>query len=88
MTITDSIKTAIEEGQCLRGWISNAYTQKEFLLGDLARRCRAFPEYAAETATFTHSASKRIAKARRKLKKAGPLSPYAADLTSIVERFE
>jgi hypothetical protein len=88
MTIVDSIKADIEEGQRLRGWITNAYAQIEFLLGDLTLRCRAFPDYVAETATFTHSARGRIEKVRRMLRKPGPLSPYAANLTSIIERFE
>jgi hypothetical protein len=29
------METDIEDGQTLRGWITNAYPQIEFLLGDL-----------------------------------------------------
>jgi len=88
MPIKESYKADIEEGQRLRGWIANAYAQIEFLLGDLILRCRAFPEYEAETATFTHSVDKRVGKVRRMLQKAGRLEPFAAELTSIVDRFE
>jgi hypothetical protein len=60
MSIKESLRADIEEGQRLRGWITNAYAQIEFLLGDLILRCREFPEYAGDTATFTHSAPKRV----------------------------
>jgi hypothetical protein len=88
MQINESFKTDIEEGQRLRGWITNAYAQIEFLLGDLILRCRAFPEYRLETASFTHSAPKRARQVRRMLQKAGALNPFAAELTSILDRFE
>jgi hypothetical protein len=82
------INDDIEEGQRLRGWIANAYAQIEFLLGDLILRCRAFPEYAAETASFTHSGAKRARRVGRMLQKAGALKPFAAELTLIIDRFE
>jgi hypothetical protein len=88
MPIKESFEADIEEGQRLRGWITNAYAQIEFLLGDLILRCRAFPEYKLETASFTHSAPKRARQVRRMLQKAGPLNPFAAELTSIIDRFE
>ncbi len=88
MPIKESFKADIEEGQRLRGWISNAYAQIEFLLGDLILRCRTFPEYACDTATFTHSTPKRVGKVRRMLQNAGPLDPFATELTSIIDRFE
>ena len=88
MPIDESIKADIEEGQRLRGWITNGYAQIEFLLGDLILRCRAFPEYRAETATFTHSAVKRARQVRRMLQKEGCLKPFAAELTLIIDRFE
>jgi hypothetical protein len=88
MPIKESFVTDIEEGPRLRGWITNAYAQIEFLLGDLILRCRAFPEYGAETATFTHSAPKRARQVRRMLQKSGVLEPFAAELTSIIDRFE
>ncbi|WP_157235008.1 hypothetical protein [Methylosinus sp. LW4] len=88
MSIKDSFEADIEEGQRLRGWIANAYAQIEFLLGDLILRCRAFPEYEAETATFSHSAPKRVRQVRRMLEKAGALDAFAVDLTSIIDRFE
>jgi hypothetical protein len=88
MPINESFEADIEEGQRLRGWITNAYAQIEFLLGDLILRCRAFPEYGTETASFTHSAPKRARQVRRMLQKAGALKPFAAELTSIIVRFE
>ena len=88
MTIKASIMADIEEGQRLRGWITNAYAQIEFLLGDLILRCRAFPEYDADTAAFTHSAPKRVRLVRQMLEKTGALSRFAVELTSIVDRFE
>ncbi len=87
-SISPSIMADIEEGQNLRGWIANAYAQIEYLLGDLIFRCRAFPEYTDETATFPHGAPKRVKKIRQIIRKSGPLSPYAAALNSIMERFE
>jgi len=84
----ESFKADIEEGQRLRGWITNAYAQIEFLLGDLILRCREFPEYAVETATFTHSAPKRVRQVRQMLEKQGALTPFAPELTSIIDRFE
>jgi hypothetical protein len=88
MPINESFKKDIEEGQRLRGWIANAYAQIEFLLGDLLLRCREFPEYAAETASFTHSAPKRVRQVRKMLEKEGRLTSFAAELTSIIDRFE
>jgi len=88
MPIKESYEADIEEGQRLRGWIANAYAQIEFLLGDLILRCRAFPEYEVETGSFTHSAVKRVRQVRRMLQKAGRLEPFAAELTSIIDRFE
>jgi hypothetical protein len=88
MSINESVKKDIEEGQRLRGWIANAYAQIEFLLGDLLLRCREFPEYAAETASFTHSAPKRVRQVRKMLEKEGRLTSFAAELMSIIDRFE
>jgi hypothetical protein len=86
--INESFITHIEDGQRLRGWIANAYAQIEFLLGDLILRCRAFPEYKTETASFTHSAVECARRVRRMLQKGGCLEPFAAELTSIIDRFE
>ena len=72
MPIPESFEAFIEEGQRLRGWITNAYAQIEFQLGDLILRCKGSP-YKIETATFTHSATKRASKVRNMAQKAGPL---------------
>ena len=88
MPINESFITHIEDGQRLRGWITNAYAQIEFLLGDLILRCRTFSEYEAETATLTHSAVKRARQVRRMLQKEGCLRLFATELTSILDRFE
>jgi hypothetical protein len=88
MPSLESVEVFMDEGQRLRGWITNAYAQIEFLVGDLILRCRRFSEYEIEIATFTHSATKRASKVRNMARKAGPLSPLAVDLLSIVDRFE
>jgi len=81
------IRAIIEEGMHLRGWISNAYAQVEYLLGDLIMQCRAYPIYAEQTATFTHSATKRVAKVRTMLNLGGPLAPYAARVGEMLDAF-
>lgn len=78
----------IEEATHHRGWISNSYAQVEYLLGDLIMRCRQFPEYAEQTATFTHSAPKRVAKVRSMLNVDGPLTPYVAEMNEALDAFE
>lgn len=89
MLISEAFKADIQEGQRFRGWIANAYAQIEFLLGDLIVRCREFPEYDTDTKKkLTHSAAKRVRLVRSILEKPGPLSPFAAELISIVDRFE
>jgi hypothetical protein len=82
------IVAIIEEATHHRGWISNSYAQIEFLLGDLIMRCRLFPEYADQTATFTHSAPKRVAKVRAMLNVDGPLTPYTAAISEVLDPFE
>ena len=78
----------IEEGQRLRGWITNSYAQIEFLLGDLILRCRVFSEYADCTATLPHGAPDRVKRVRRILAVQGPISVFANDLNSIIDHFE
>lgn len=78
----------IEEATRHRGWISNSYAQVEYLLGDLIIRCRQFPQYAEQTATFTHSAPKRVAKVRSMLNVDGPLTPYVAEISEALDAFE
>lgn len=78
----------IEQATLERGWISNSYAQVEYLLGDLILRCRQFPEYATQTATFTHSASKRVRKVRAILNIDGPLNPYIEQITNILDAFD
>ncbi len=78
----------IEEGTHQRGWISNSYAQIEYLLGDLIIRCRAFPEYAEQTAIFTHSAPKRVKKVRSMLEIEGALTPYATEIVQVLDAFE
>ncbi len=83
MDVPEHFKADIDEGQRLRGWIANAYAQIEYLLDDLILRCRAFPEYDTETSNkLTRSTAKRVRRVRSMLARAGPLSPFAADLTA------
>lgn len=82
------IIAAIEEATHHRGWISNSYAQVEFLLGDLIIRSREFPEYAKQTATFTHSSIKRVTKVRLMLDIDGPLTPHKASILAILDAFE
>jgi hypothetical protein len=82
-------KANIDEGQRLRGWIANAYSQIEFLLDDLIVRCRLFPEYELETKKkLTNSAPERVRRVRNMLQMDGRLSPFTIELTSIIDRFE
>ena len=78
----------IEEGQRLRGWITNSYAQIEFLLGDLILRCRVYSEYSDCTASLPHGAPDRVKRVRRMLAVPGPISLFADDLTGIIDRFE
>lgn len=82
------IVAIIEEATHHRGWISNSYAQVEFLLGDLIMRCRQFPEYAAQTATFTHSSPKRVAKVRAMLAIDGPLTAHHGEISEVLDAFE
>jgi hypothetical protein len=77
----------IEEATHQRGWISNSYAQVEYLLGDLIIRCRQFPQYAEQTATFTHSAPKRVTKVRSMLNVDGPLTPYVTEISEVLDAF-
>lgn len=78
----------IEVATAHRGWISNSYAQVEYLLGNLIVRCRQFEQYAEQTATVTHSATRRVAKVRAMLGVNGPLGPHAEGLTQILDAFE
>lgn len=78
----------LEEATHHRGWISNSYAQVEFLLGNLIIRCRQFPQYAEQTATFTHSAPKRVAKVRSMLNVDGPLTSYETEINEVLDAFE
>lgn len=82
------IEAIIEEATHHRGWISNSYAQVEYLLGDLIIRCRQFPEYEDQTATFTHSSPKRVAKVRLMLNVDGPLTPYTGEISEVLDAFE
>ena len=88
MPISETFKADIEEGQRLRGWITNAYAQIEYLLGDLILRCREFPQYAEATCVFSHSAKKRAHSVKLMLDMPGPLSHFSVELTSVIKRFE
>ena len=78
----------IEEGQRLRGWITNSYAQIEFLLGDLILRCRSFHQYELHTKTMPHGGSSRVKKVKSILKINGPLSPFAGRLQTLLQRFD
>lgn len=78
----------IEDMTRLRGWIANSYAQIEYLLGDLIIRARSWPEYEAQTATFTHKATKRVSKVRAMAALDGPLSEFADALIAILDRFD
>lgn len=78
----------IEEGQRLRGWITNAYAQIEFLLGDLILRCTSMPEYRHLPQTLPHGATDRIKRVRCILNSPGPLEPFATSLQALLAEFE
>jgi hypothetical protein len=84
----DEMKPLIEEMQRLRGWIANSYAQVEYLLGDMIIRAREWPVYDAQTKVFTHKVTKRISKVREMLELDGPFTPFAKELTAIIDRFD
>ena len=77
-----------DEGQRLRGWITNSYAQIEFLLGDLIVRCREFSEYQLHTGTLPYGGSGRVKKVRLILKKNGPLDRFTDRLLTVINRFD
>lgn len=87
-TPPDWIKDAVEEGQRLRGWITNGYAQIEFLLGDLILRCREFPDYAEKVASIPYGGKDRAKRVLSLLSSPGPLDFYAAELSNVILAFD
>ena len=79
---------SIEEGQRLRGWISNGYAQVEYLLGDIITQAAEMPEYEVTRARLPHRLEKRIAKVREILEIEGIFSAYRDEISSIIAGFE
>lgn len=84
----DWVKEKIEDGQRLRGWITNSYAQVEFLLGDLIIRCRQFPEYSKHTASIPYGGADRAKKVAAILRNSGPLDLFADELSNLLIAFE
>ena len=78
----------IEEGQRLRGWITNSYAQIEFMLGDFILRCAQFAEYAEHTKTLPHGAPDRVKRVRAIVNKNGPAARFSNELKQILDQFE
>jgi hypothetical protein len=85
--IEEWIQDAIHQSTYLRGKISNAYAQVEFLLGDLIMRCRDMDEYKSVPGGFPHGAPDRVKRVRILLKESGSLDPFRSELTTLMDRF-
>lgn len=88
MTLPRNWAVLIDEGQELRGWIVNSFAQVEYLLGDLILRCRAYPEYEAQTRSLPHGATDRIVRVRKIVDKAGPLANDRDELVAVLQHLE
>lgn len=82
------IKNRTDEGQRLRGWITNAYAQIEYILGDIIVRSLDMDEYKGIGEVLPHGAPDRIKRVRRILEVQGPYSDYKAELGIVLTDFE
>ena len=86
--IDGSFIAEIEEGQRLRGWITNSYAQIEFMLGDLILRCGEIDEYSGLPKTLPHRAPERVKRVVKILETPGPLGIFEKELRQILDRFK
>ena len=84
----DQVIAAIEEGQRLRGWITNGYAQVEYLLGDIIVRSHDLDEYEEVRERLPHRPEKRIAMVRKILEVDGYFSKHRDEVEWLIEAFE
>ncbi|HSM53239.1 MAG TPA: hypothetical protein VK839_03580, partial [Erythrobacter sp.] len=86
--LANELKDAIEEGQRLRGWIANGYSQAEYLFGDLIIRSHGLPEYEAIKGRLPHRPERRIQKVRQILEIEGYFSQHKEEIDWLLAAFE
>jgi hypothetical protein len=86
MSFDSEMTELIRNAHFLRGAIISSYAQVEFLLTDLNMRCRSLPEYAEIASSFPYKLESKVARAKELVAAPGPLSAYADDLLSLVDR--
>ena len=76
----------LEGCQLHRGWIVGAYSQVEFLLGDLSLRAYELPAYAALKKPISMGVDNRMKDLRAVLALDGPMTPYRGLLETLLAR--
>ena len=84
----EEVIAAIEEGQRLRGWITNGYAQVEYLLGDIIVRFHEMQEYEALKERLPHRPEKRIAMVKKILEVVGYFSKHRDEIEWLIGAFE
>jgi hypothetical protein len=84
----EEIIAQVEEGQRLRGWITNGYAQVEYLLGDVIVRSHHMDEYEALKERLPHRPERRVAKVKQILEVDGYFSKHRHELEWIIGAFE
>ena len=84
----EEVLAAIEEGQRLRGWITNGYAQVEYLLGDIIVRSHGKEEYEVVKGRLPHRPEKRIAMVRKILEIDGFFSKHREEIEWLIGAFE
>jgi hypothetical protein len=84
----EEVIAAVEEGQRLRGWITNGYAQVEYLLGDIIVRSHDMEEYETLKERLPHRPEKRIAKVKQILEVDGYFSKHRDEIKWLIEAFE
>jgi hypothetical protein len=83
----EQLKDAIDEGQALRGWISNGYAQVEYFLGDIIVRSWEMPEYVGTVERLPHRVERRIAKVHEIIAIEGFFSQFSDEIVWIIDGF-
>ncbi|MES2300765.1 MAG: hypothetical protein V4521_01585 [Pseudomonadota bacterium] len=86
--LPEEVIKSIEEGQRLRGWIANGYSQVEYLLGDIVTQAFLLESYADIAERLPHKVEKRINLVRSILEIDGPFSEFMDDIEAVIVAFE
>lgn len=84
----DHVKSAIDEGQRLKGWIANGYAQVEYLFGEIIARANEMQEYEALRVRLPHRPEKRISQIRRIVEAEGYFAQHREEILWLIEAFE